>query len=772
MKKDPYTFSASWRLPALLLGLIVLALAPAAAAGKPMKVKSATVVKRAATSSRQADTDRDGLSNATEERRTRTNPRKFDTDGDGFGDGAEVAAGTNPRSRHSVPAGPPAPPTSPPTTPPGGEEPKAPTTPTTPPSTPPADTTAPKTSIDSGPSGTTTSTSASFQFSSSESGSSFQCRLDAGAWASCSSPKAYSGLAVGSHSFAVKATDAAGNADASPATRGWAVQAAAPPADTTAPNTTIDGGTSGTTASTSASFQFSSSESGSSFQCQLDAGAWSACTSPKSYGTVAVGDHTFAVKATDAAGNADASPATRSWTVQATAPPADTTAPNTSIDSGPTGTTTSTSASFQFSSSESGSSFQCQLDAGTWASCSSPKAYSGLAVGSHSFGVKATDVAGNADPSAATRSWTVQSPPTEPPPSGAGCTQTLASGGNLSNALSSAAGGAVICLGNGSYSANVTKANKSSLVTVRAAAGASPTLSYSLLNQATNIRFEDLKFTGGIEALGPASKLQFVDNEFTGPFGIHANGQDNSSGTSVTDVLIEGNNIHNLDYTGSQGTANGYGVTASNGVARFTIRGNTIKSPASDYIQFASPETAVIDHNTFLGPSLLGSHQDHQDLVQIFGGGQNISFTNNVARNTETQESLLFQEGAFSNVVVENNLFDHDSRGYTCQIYQSKGLVFRNNTIVGSHWGCLFRDLASSAAGSGYQVDHNVFTNTAEGSDVSTEGRAASWGTYDYNVSSDGSASGAHSVKNWKPTWNNATDYTPVGLAFTAGYRP
>jgi Right handed beta helix region/Bacterial TSP3 repeat len=451
-------------------------------------------------------------------------------------------------------------------------------------------------------------------------------------------------------------------------------------------------------------------------------------------------------------------------------PPADTTAPETTIDAGTSGTTTSTSASFQFSASESGSSFQCKLDAGSWVGCSSPKGYSALAVGTHTFAVKATDGAGNTDASPATRSWTVEA---EAPPSGGGnCTQTLSSGANLSNAISAAAGGAVICLGSGSYSFSVTKANKASTVTVKAAADASPTIGYSMLNQATNIRLEGLKFTGGLEALGPSSKLQIVDNEFTGPFGFHSNGQDASNGTSVTDVLIEGNNIHNLDYSGSQGTANGYGITASNGVARFTIRDNTIKSPASDYIQFASPETATIDHNTFLGPSLLGSHQDHQDLVQIFGGGQNITFTDNVARNTETQESLLFQEGAFSNVTIENNLFDHDSRGYTCQLYQSKGMIFRNNTIVGSHWGCLFRDLATSSAGSGYQVDHNIFVGTAEGSDISTEGRAGGWGTYDYNVSEDGSASGSHSVRNWKPSWVDTSSYTPLGLSLTAGYRP
>jgi len=540
------------------------------------------------------------------------------------------------------------------------------------------------------------------------------------------------------------------------------------PTDTTAPETAISSGPSDTTTSTTASFEFSSSESGSSFQCSLDSGAWSACASAKSYTSLAVGAHTFAVKATDVAGNTDASPATRSWTVSPPPPPTDTTAPETTISSGPPASTTSTSASFAFSATESGSTFQCKLDAGTWAGCTSAKSYSGLAVGSHSFSVRATDTAGNTDPSPATDDWTIKAEET----GGASCTQTLASGASLSNAINSAAGGAVICLGTGSFSVNVTKANKSSMVTVKPALGASPALAYSMLNQATNLRFQGLHFTGGIEALGPSSQLQFIGNEFSGPFGIHTNGQAASNGSKVTDVLIDENNMHELDYSGTQGTANGYGITASNGVARFTITDNTIKSPASDYIQFASPDTVVIDHNTFLGPSLLGSHQDHQDLVQIFGGGKNITFTNNVARNTQTQESLLFQEGAFSNVKIENNLFDHDSRGYTCQLYQSSGMIFRNNTIVGSRWGCLFRDLASSAAGSGYQIDHNVFTNTAEGSDVSTEGRASGWGVYDYNVSEDSSASGSHSVRNWSPSWLDTTNYLPQGVGFTAGYRP
>src|SRR3954454_2269264 len=88
-------------------------------------------------------------------------------------------------------------------------------------------------------------------------------------------------------------------------------------------------------------------------------------------------------------------------------PPADTTAPDTSISSSPASSTSSTSASFSFSSTESGSSFECRLDGGAWSSCSSPKTYSSLAVGNHSFDVRATDPAGNTDTTPSSRSWTI-----------------------------------------------------------------------------------------------------------------------------------------------------------------------------------------------------------------------------------------------------------------------------------------------------------------------------------------------------------------------------
>ena len=73
------------------------------------------------------------------------------------------------------------------------------------------DTTAPDAPVLSGaPASLTSSTSASIGFTG-EDGASFSCSVDGGDYEACVSPMDLSGLSVGSHSFSVKATDAAGN---------------------------------------------------------------------------------------------------------------------------------------------------------------------------------------------------------------------------------------------------------------------------------------------------------------------------------------------------------------------------------------------------------------------------------------------------------------------------------------------------------------------------------------------------------------------------------
>ena len=85
----------------------------------------------------------------------------------------------------------------------------------------------------------------------------------------------------------------------------------------------------------------------------------------------------------------------------------DTTPPNTTISVGPTGTVSDNAATFAFTCSESNCTFECKLDTGSFASCTSPKSYTSLTDGSHTFQVRAKDAANNTDQTPATRTWTV-----------------------------------------------------------------------------------------------------------------------------------------------------------------------------------------------------------------------------------------------------------------------------------------------------------------------------------------------------------------------------
>jgi N-acetylglucosamine-6-sulfatase len=87
------------------------------------------------------------------------------------------------------------------------------------------------------------------------------------------------------------------------------------------------------------------------------------------------------------------------------------TPPQTTIDSGPPGETQNKDASFGFSSNEAGSTFECSLDGAAFTACTSPRDYTGLALGQHEFRVRATDPQGNVDPAPAHYVWKVVPPP-------------------------------------------------------------------------------------------------------------------------------------------------------------------------------------------------------------------------------------------------------------------------------------------------------------------------------------------------------------------------
>jgi hypothetical protein len=267
------------------------------------------------------------------------------------------------------------------------------------------DTTAPDTTITANPNNPSTSTSASFSFSGNDGSgtgvASLQCKLDTGNYATCATPVSYTGLSEGSHTFSVRAIDAAGNVDPTPASYTWVI-------DITAPDTTITANPASLTTSTNASFTFSGSDGNgtgvASFECQLDGAGYAACTTPQTLTSLSEGSHTFSVRAIDEAGNVDPTPASYTWVI-------DTTAPDTTIDSNPTNPSASTNASFSFSGSDGNgtgvASFECQLDGAGYAACTTPQTLTGLSEGSHTFSVRAIDAAGNVDPTPASYTWVV-----------------------------------------------------------------------------------------------------------------------------------------------------------------------------------------------------------------------------------------------------------------------------------------------------------------------------------------------------------------------------
>ncbi len=265
------------------------------------------------------------------------------------------------------------------------------------------DTAAPQTTISSGPAdgATTPDSTPAFAFASSEASSTFACRVDAEDFAPCASGLSTAALGEGEHTFSVRATDAGGNTDPSPASRTFTV-------DTTAPQTTISSGPANgaTTADSTPTFEFSSGDGGATFACSIDGGGTFACESPFTPSALADGAHTFAVTAADEAGNTDPSPASRTFTV-------DTTAPQTAVGGGPQeGATTSDSTpAFAFSSDAPGSTFECIIDGGAAFACQSPYTPAALADGEHTFSVTATDSSGNRDASPTIRRFTVDTRP-------------------------------------------------------------------------------------------------------------------------------------------------------------------------------------------------------------------------------------------------------------------------------------------------------------------------------------------------------------------------
>jgi hypothetical protein len=210
------------------------------------------------------------------------------------------------------------------------------------------DTSAPQTTIDSGPAGPTNDPTPTFAFSS-EPGATFQCRIDSAAFATCTSPYTAATLTDGAHSFEVRASDGAANTDPTPAQRSFAVDTSAPTSQAASPAATD---------STAITVTYTASDAGSGL---ASVELWAKPPGAAGFANVAAdgspaasgsfsytaadgpGTYSFYTRALDSAANHESAPAgpdsstTLNGTVEPDIIPPDTTPPNTiPVETAPT----------------------------------------------------------------------------------------------------------------------------------------------------------------------------------------------------------------------------------------------------------------------------------------------------------------------------------------------------------------------------------------------------------------------------------------------------
>ncbi|MDX1995676.1 MAG: malectin domain-containing carbohydrate-binding protein, partial [bacterium] len=302
----------------------------------------------------------------------------------------------------------------------------------------------------------------------------FECKLGSGSYTACNSPRLYTNLLNGDTTFSVRSVDIAGNVDPTPATFNFSVEVPPSPICINAGGdayTAVDGTvfladqyfTFGNVGSTGNSIAgtvddalYQTERWGDffnntfSYNIPLVNGNYAVTLYFAEIAPVGPGGRIFDVNILDiggatpeldnidlplVAGNNTAynrrflvpisdgvlnivfnNGSAGAAQIAALCAQPDNTPPDTVITSSPAPVSTETSATFVFAAQDNltpavgDATFECRLDNGNFEPCTSPKTYNNLAYTSHTFEVRATDTAGNIDPTPASYTWTINEP--------------------------------------------------------------------------------------------------------------------------------------------------------------------------------------------------------------------------------------------------------------------------------------------------------------------------------------------------------------------------
>jgi hypothetical protein len=404
------------------------------------------------------------------------------------------------------------------------------------------------------------------------------------------------------------------------------------------------------------------------------------------------------------------------------------------------------------------------------------------------------------------------------------CDQTVGSGADLGTVLSAAVAGSTICLSAGSWGRQViNNVNPAGMVTVASAPGQTAEVggvTLASLGAVSNLTFEGIRFSGGVEVDGPAHSLLFRFDDFQDiPDDYAFNFKPFASGRSAVDdgVTISYNQI---DHVGEclqmdGGESEIVGFTFSHNVCGPGIGYEEDRSFGAHYIQTDGVNGFDVVSNAFEGPPdpRTVTYGNHLNVLHVWGSSRDIDFSSNVIWHTRAiGQMLLLGDNTYPSrldgITVSNNLDVEDPAcgpGSKCPSYAMyslpvHGMTWTHNTDIGSVWGvglgwrasctsaCYASstdmtaeyNLASPVCGSSSDCNQNYTAFACEG------GRCA----VGHNVSADGSANSARggraNVVDWRPLyattawtpksgspWNPppAGYYRPLGLPYAAGYQ-
>jgi hypothetical protein len=234
----------------------------------------------------------------------------------------------------------------------------------------------------------------------------------------------------------------------------------------------------------------------------------------------------------------------------------------------------------------------------------------------------------------------------------------------LAAEVSAATAGQTVCLATGSYG---TWGGTNKVITVRAAAGQTPTMGISFGSGDQSFTLQGVRITGGSISSG-AQNLTVRDSEFTASLQI--------TGLANANVLLDHNTHNNINAPSGAPPARihlAYGSETPSGV---TVRNSLLQGGDADGIQTGVGLSVI--NNEF--SQIVAGGPNHTDNIQMVGNSTGMVIRGNWVHASASTQGIAAYDG-LRNATIEDNVVDIP-RPWGIEAYSDDSSVIRHNTLV------------------------------------------------------------------------------------------